>query len=258
MTTIGAELSSARTLFTRGTDLFGAEEIKAVFGLDVTPPPILLSEEELRLARKRSEMLVYQPVSITMKQIHEMRANLTSDGKLLFYNTDWYQSEAFFTNDALRPGWRLVSREVIQASRSKNYLEQADILTGELAAIYGTDMPAKIRQAIGEFEGQKKELGKLLDRDWKEAARQLTALAVNAEFREMPAEALWSLALYEGVNHERLLPSGNWSWTNRLSSDGFVVRVGSFADDGARVGSGSPGNRSDSLGFRLSRGGSVK
>ena len=258
MTTIGAELSSARTLFTRGTDLFGAEEIKAVFGLDVTPPPIPFSEEELTLARKRSEMLVYQPVSITMKQIHEMRANLTSDGKLLFYNTDWYQSEAFFTNDALRPGWRLVSREVIQASRSKNYLEQADILTGELAAIYGTEMSAKTRPDIAEFAIPKQTLAKLLDRDWKEAARQLTALAVNAEFRETPAEALWSLTLHDGGNHERLLPSGSWSWTNRLSSGGDVVFVGSFVDDGVDVDRDDPGRRDDRLGFRLSRSGSVK
>ena len=253
MTTIGAELSSARTLFTRGTDLFGAEEIKAVFGLDVTPPPIPFSEEELTLARKRSEMLVYQPVSITMKQIHEMRANKTSDGKLLFYNTDWYQNEAFFTSDSIRNEWRLVSRAPIPGSRNQNYLEQTATLCEYLVQVFGTDMPKVAREAIAEFQSHKEELVKLLDKDWKEAAKQLVALKVNQMFRETPAEAFWSLALYEGINHERLLPPGSWTWTNKLSSGGYVVAVGNFDEGGVNVDNDNPRSRNGPLGVRFSR-----
>lgn len=255
-----ADFSFARPLFTRGTDLLGAEEIKAAFGLEVMPPPPPLSftEDELTLARKRGEMLVCHPEGVTMKRIHEMQADKTSDGKRLLYDTNWYANEAFFTTDALRPGWRLVSREVVPSSRRKNYLGQTAVLVGEIAAVYGSEMPEKVRQAVEEFDSQKEELGKLLQNDWREAAKRLVALKVNQLFRETPVETLWSLALYEHVNHKRLLPSGSWSWTNKLSSLDRVVAVGDFGGSGVRVAYDRPGLEYGLLGLRFSRSGSVK
>ncbi len=254
MTTMtGADPSFARSLFVRGTDMLGAAEIKAAFGLDVTFGPIPFTEDELRAARLRDEMLVLHPAGITMREVHDLAGNKTKDGKPLFYDTGWYKDEAFFTNDAIRPGWRLVSRAVLSGSRSQNYLQQTATLVGHLNTVYGDAMPKAVAEAIAEFEKEKKGLARLLDSDWREAAKRATELQVNLMFRETPAEALWSLALYERVNGERLLPEGSWSWTNKLSSGGYVVVVGDFGGRGVRVSGDYPGSVGGGLGFRFSR-----
>src|SRR3989338_5201611 len=247
-TTVGASLQFAHSLFTRGTDLFRAEEIRAVSRLDVSVPPVPFTEQELTRARELDQMLIYQPPAITGRRIHELTENKTSDRKRFLYDTGWYQNEAFFTSDSIRNEWRLVSRAPIPGSRNQNYLEQTATLCEYLVQVFGTDMPKVAREAIAEFQSHKEELVKLLDKDWKEAAKQLVALKVNQMFRETPAEAFWSLALYEGINHERLLPPGSWTWTNKLSSVGGVVDVGNFDEDGVFVADGNPGYRSDNLG----------
>ena len=257
-TTVGASLQFAHSLFTRGTDLFRAEEIRAVSRLDVSVPPVPFTEQELTRARELDQMLIYQPpAAITGRRIHELTGNKTSDDKPFL--TDWYgRNEEFFTNDSIRNEWRLVSRAPIPGSRNQNYLEQTATLCEYLVQVFGTDMPKVAREAIAEFQSHKEELVKLLDKDWKEAAKQLVALKVNQMFRETPAEAFWSLALYEGINHERLLPPGSWTWTNKLSSDGRVVDVGSFVEDGVGVDNDNPRNRDDNLGVRFSRSGNLE
>ena len=92
-----------------------------------------------------------------------------------------------------------------------------------------------------------------VDSDWREAAKRLVDLKINQMFRETPAETFWSLALYEGVNHERLLPPGIWSWTNTLSLNCNVVFIGDFDESGVYVANDNPRPRYDNLGFRVSR-----
>jgi hypothetical protein len=220
----------------------------------MTTSPISFPENELVHARELGQILIFQVPDVTMKTVHDRCKNKTSDGNPLLYRVGWYQNEEFYTNDPVRPGWRLVTHDVIPGSRRKDYLEQTDILCGYLVQVFGTDMPDYAREAIAEFHSAKQELTKLLQKNWQEAARQLVALKVNQLFRESPAETLYSLALYEQVNHERLLPSGTWSWTNRLSSNGRVVFVGYFDEFGVRVPFAYPRYRFAYLGVRFSRG----
>jgi hypothetical protein len=251
-TVTGASISFTRSLFARGTDLLDSPEIKQVFGLGVASEGVPFTEQDLALARQRDEMLVYYPAGITMKNIHKMRDNKTSDGRKLFYDIDWYKEESFFTNDTLRPGWRLVSRAVLDGSCNQNYVEQTAMLCEHLVS------KVFVESAVAEFRKVEKELAELLSKDWQEAAKRLVALKVNQMFRETPAEVLWSLSLYEGTNHERLLPSGSWTWTNKLSSRGNVVDVGDFDGFGVRVRRGDPRDRNDDLGFRFSRSGNLE
>ena len=248
-----ASMTFARQLFTRGTDIFGAEEIKKVFGLEIDVPLISATENELHHARKFGQMLVYQPQGITMRKIHELVDNKTSDSRPLLYSVDWYANKSFYTSESLRPGWRLITRELIPGSRNKNYLDQTQILCDYVGQVFGSELPDIDREAIAEFQSQKKELVKLLNSDWQEVARRPVGLRVNQLYRESPAEALWSLTLYEGVNHERLLSSGSWSWTNELSSSGGIVGVGGFGEDGVGVYGDDPGYSYGSRGVRFSR-----
>ena len=166
----------------------------------------------------------------------------------------WYENEPFYTAGALRPGWRLRTKDVVPGSRGKNYLDQTDVLCDYLinSVFAGMEMPKIVMEAIEEFRSQKKELAKLLDKDWQEVAKRLVALKINQLFRESPVEALWSLSLYERVNHERLL-HGVYTWTNELSSGGYVVSVGCFGVRGVSVDYGAPGYSYGSLGFCFSR-----
>ena len=260
MTTVeGASIDFARRLFTRGTDIFGAEEIKKAFDLTVTDiPPIPFTEEELAVARKRDEMLIFQSTGITMKKIHELTGNKTSDGKPLCYDIGWYENEPFYTDDPLRPGWRLISREVIPDSLNENYLGQTEALSNHLtrSVFAEMEMPKAVAEAIKEFCDQKEELEKLLSKDWKETAKRSVSLKINQLFRQSPAEALWSLALYERANRERLL-QGRYNWTNQLSSRGYVVPVGSFDGLGVDVSNPDPRDSRGYLGFCFSRSGEL-
>jgi len=253
-TTESASMAFARSLFTRGTDVFGAEEIKQVFGLDIEVSPITLTEEELTAARLCGQALIFQPDSITMKAVHDLSSNQTSDGKPLYYSVDWYANEQFYLNDTLRPGWRLVSHEVIPGSRSEDYLGQTAALREYLVntIISNPEMAKVAGQAISEFDREKKALEKLLAKDWQEAAQKLAGLQINQRFREKPVEVMWRLALCEQMNHERLL-AGTYSWTNALSSDGRVVDLGDFDGRGVYVDYDNPQYSYGILGSCFSR-----
>ena len=252
----GASESFARTLFTRGTDIFGAREIKDAFGIEISDvPPIPFTEEELIAARPRGESLIFQPADVTMKSIYELTGNKTSDGKKLLYDISGCKNEAFFEAYRLRYGWRLTSQEVISISRGRGYLGQTQALANHLkeTVFAGIEMVESATLAVIEFEKEKQELEILLSNDWEEAARRMVALKINEKFRETPVEVFFRLALYERINGVRLLPS-KWTWTNVLSSRGDIINLGRFNEYGVSIyGGGSPRDSFGNPGVCFSR-----
>lgn len=260
---VPATLAFARELFTRGTDVFGAEEIAQVFRIPINghlnPPPIPFSEAELKRARELNQYLVLQADKtadgrqVTMKRIHAELGNRLGDGKLL-KDIDWYKKEAFFTDDVPTLGWRLVSREVIPASASADYVEQTQALADYLAnEVYrGEELPEAYQSAVKEFESRKAELEKLRGNDWDKAAEELAGLKLNQLFREKPVEVLYGLVVQHEINHERLLGT-MYTWTNKRSLGGGLVFVGSCGSNGVGVDYDGPDFSGLGLGVRFSR-----
>ena len=266
---IKASESFARNLFRRGTDCLGAAEVENIFGIKLSDvPPIPFTEDELNQARELGQILVLFVSNnaagdpLTMKGVCDQLGNkLGDDGKLLYDPAGWCQGEPFFTTDpvAKQATWKLVSREVISDSTRENYLGQTQAIVDYLVnQVYeGEELPAVYQSAIDEFAANKDRLATLMDKDWKKAAEELAALKVNQLFRLSPGELVYSIALYQGVNRERLLEN-MYSWTASRDARGRLVVVGFAGADGAGVDGDVPGDSGGYLGVLFSRSGLVE
>ena len=261
----GASMAFAKKLYDRGTDCFGSDEIKQVFGIELdlaNVPPIPFSEEELLRAHAlgQSPFLFVDKTKngkpLTMMAMRDQFKNKLGDGKLLF-NTDWYEKknkEAFFLSETPTFGWKLVSREVIPDSLGKDYLGQTQILADYVRdRVYkGVEMPPLYQKAIDELAERKEELAKIVRKDWKQGAEALVDLKINQLFRETPVEVLYRLVVYYKVNKERLLPA-TYAWTKKNPAIGCIVYVGRCGSRGVYVDDGGPDGSNSNLGVCFSR-----
>jgi hypothetical protein len=184
------------------------------------------------------------------------------DGTKLLYDNDWYKNEKFFTEERTELRWKLVSKDLIPNSTSKNYLEQTGILADYVVGLYGTEeMPKDVKEALGEWialKNNKKEFKKLQDNtvssdeaEWKSAADTLEKLKLTQMFRESFIEWFYRTALTERTTGERLLPN-TYSWTKSRASSGDFVRAGDFYDGGGDVYRSRPRYSNSNLGCAFS------
>ena len=244
--------SFARGLFTRGSDFLAASEVNQVLDISLdNVPPIPFTEERLTKARKFGLVLtLFVPANadgepLTMQGVMDILGNeLEDDGKLL-YDTSWYKAGVLFTTDPIvtKPTWMLIGRDVIPNSTNLNYLEQTQALADYLVDVFYEDeeVPALYREAVDEFTGQKDELAALMNSDWKAAAQRLSALKLNQLFRPTPGQLTYLIALYQGVNKERLFENV-YHWSPSRSSSGSLVAVGYADRRGAGVHVSGPGS----------------
>lgn len=260
-----AEIEQAKEIL--GADFIGPDEVKAAFLDQVeisTVPPIPFSKEELERARDLGQMLILRVnqakdgTDLTMEKIHGLMDGKIKDEAKVLYKVDWYKDEDFYKKDKPAVSWALVSKEVVQESSNKNYLEQAEVLANYLKTEVFKDkeMPAEYAEAIAEFETAKAGIAAIVESDdetkWKEAGRRLEALKLTQLTRQTPAEALYDVVVYYQHTGQRLL-EGNYTWTARRASDGRLVNVGLFDAVGAIVGRDGPGSRYGFLGVSFSR-----
>ncbi len=237
-------------------DFFGSEAIKQTFGIEVKEtPPIQFSSAELERAKALGQELILfiheaadgEPLGIA--KMNELILGKTSDSQKLLYGGDgkggikadtWYKDERFL-QEAPRAGWRLVSKEIVPDSQSKNYLEQTEHLIeyAQKEIFIGAPMPEKYNQALTEFQIKKEEINELLNTDWKKAGEILEDLEISRLIRETTPEALYRLILNERVNKERSLTAKH-TWTQTRSSGGDFVVVGHFGAGGVNVNSNGP------------------
>ena len=250
-----AGLQEAREIL--GQDVLGPEEIETAFGFRPADiPPLPYSRAELEKAKQLGEMLVLRTnkdvtgAPFTMKSLQQtmsLRLQQAGKGKVL-YDTDWYKNEDFFIKDTPKIEWRLVSKDVLPDSTSKDYVDQTKVLRDHLQKD-GLLTPVELAECS---DVKLEELRTLMGSDWQVAAKQLSELQVNQNHRRTPVEALYDLLARFGSNDERLLEA-KYEWTSRLNSDGELVDVGHFDADGASVHGSQPGSRSSSLGACSSR-----
>ncbi|OHA59615.1 MAG: hypothetical protein A2589_02015 [Candidatus Vogelbacteria bacterium RIFOXYD1_FULL_46_19] len=259
----------AREVLSRGTDCLDDLIVEKAFGIPIFcndfPPPIPFGPEEIDRARKLHHFLVLiadkNPAGqvLTMQGVDEMCQSKLDDGPLLFYR-GCYKHEPFYGKVPIAkfPTWKFVSREVIPDSINKNFLGQTQAIVDYLVdEVYeGQSLPDQYRAAVDEFEANIDRLASLMNTNWQPAAGELAALQVNQLFRLSPGELLYVIALYDRVNHERLLED-TYSWTASRYADGNLVSIGLADSDGASVDGDTPRYSYDNLGTMFSRSGLV-
>lgn len=246
--------------------VLGYQEAERIFGIKLKPeqiPKIPFKREDLERAKELNQMLILQVDTMKNKKgkfvpvtLQNLKSKFlkASDGKKGWYDQDWYDKEDFFKNETPKVGWKLVSREIIADSTSKNYLEQTEIIISHIKKeiFQGQPIPPIYQKAIDEFESQKSDIAKIIDSDWKSAADKLEKLQITQLARESPVEVMYRLILQDQENKEKLFPS-QYTWTFGRTYDGSFVLVGYFVSDGAHVYRLTPVFRSDSIGVSFSR-----
>ena len=210
------EFEEAKEIF--GPDFLGPEAVEAIFGAELSQDElsqietIPFTREELEKAKELGMMLVLRVPRIGKDKaakpltIKQLRGVFKGDDKFgdpkkkkskIFYDQDWYNNEEFATKTTPSLGWGLVTKKILEESRSKNWDQQQEILK-KWAEENGID-PSQIR-------------------------------------RRTPVEIAYDTLLYYGTNKESLLEN-TWDWSGVQSSDGFFVLVGYFASGGLLVSS---------------------
>lgn len=170
-----------------------------------------------------------------LKSLLQPRFAKAQKGKVL-YDTAWYQNEDFFTKDTPKLEWKLVSKNLIPESTSKDYLDQTKVLRDYLKQ-HHLATPDELHECADD---KLQKIRELMKKDWQQAALKLANLKINQNHRRAPVEALYDLLLRFGATGERLLKD-KWDWTAVRSSAGNLVHVGHVDAAGADVSRWSPG-----------------
>lgn len=262
----GLSLELARNIMERTEKgrFFGPEEVETTFGQKIENiPPITFTEKELELARDNNQFLILRlnvlpdGIPLTMEQMNTLLQNKLKAGPRhkILYNVDWYKDEAFYKQDTPKLSWALASKETIPDSKSKNYLEQTELLLDYAKTIVedNTSFQQVLLEAETEFNQLKSQITDLLDHDVQKAGDLLLSLKITHLLRHTPAEVTYDLLVRLQNNIHDIMTKGEYVWTNGRSSVGNFVDVGNADAGGAGVRRWKPGNRLSNLGASLSR-----
>ena len=226
-------------------NVFGSKEVEKTWGVRLAEVPYIpFSAEELERAKELGQMLVLR-VNKTAEgkpmSMEAMNAILVGTeknpgkwqkagkGGLLDSVDDWERwiGEDFFTKETPRSGWALVSKDVLPVSINKDELEQTEIIISALRknAFKEIDLPQEYAEAIAEFESKKAELASLIDENWNEMKRQLSALKITQLTRQTIPEIVYDVAIYYDRSNERLL-SDDYTLSATLSIIGHFDASG--------------------------------
>lgn len=258
----GIETSYEQAQEIMGESFYGNEEIKNTFGFEFSRdkiPAISYSPEVLEKAKANGEMLILRVESdgegslMTMRRMNEVMHKILEEGseeeqEKLLYDTDWYEEEDFFKNASLRTEWKLVGKEFIPDSVSKNYIEQTKVLRDYMLGLESLSKEEQEECSDELFEGLQKMLDEDYDKNWQEVAKKLSELLINKNHRRIPAEILYDWILQFKNRKERGILEENYDWSNTLSSGGRLVYLGGADRSGVNVFHDRPGNRGGHLG----------
>ena len=271
-TSEGIETSYEQAQEIMGESFYGVEEIKNTFRFEFPQekvPAIPYSPEVLEKAKENGEMLVLRVESdgegspMTMERMNGLMQTILEEDReeesadaedladrqeKLLYDTDWYQEEDFFKNASLRTEWKLVGKNFVPDSTSKNYIEQTKILRDYLLGLDSISKEEREECTDELLNGLQKKLLEDWDKNWKEVARELSELLINKNHRRIPAEILYDWVLHFRSRKERGILEKNWDWSNTLSSGGGLVNLGSAGRGGVSVNDYAADYRDDDLG----------
>jgi hypothetical protein len=258
----GIETSYEQAQEIMGDSFYGVEEIKNTFKFEFPQekvPAIPYSPEVLEKAKENGEMLVLRVESdgedspMTMERMNELMQTILEEDseeeqEKLLYDTDWYQEEDFFKNASLKTEWRIVGKNFVPDSTSKNYIEQTKVLRDYLLGLDSVSKEEQEECTDELLNGLQKMIDEDYDKNWQEVAKKLSELLINKNHRRIPAEILYDWVLQFRNRKERGILEANYDWSNALSSSGELVYLGSADRYGVYVHSVYPAYRRGHLG----------
>ena len=261
-------------------------------------PPIPFSPHELEKAKELGMMLIlrishdkdHNPLTGShMRELLQPRFDTEGRGKLFYDNMGWdYQNEPFFTSeipvrsppslhsrrirrsletkedfasledDALHAEWKLLSRDILPNSTSKNYLNQTKLLRDTLSSQgWLTDEEAE-EVTDEKLKALEPLVTSNVEVEWKKAAELLSNLKINQRHRRTFSQSLYDtvtvyLADLENNPATRRPLEGKYDWGVSRSSDGSLVNFGNFVSVGASVSGWDPGGGDGFLGVVFAR-----
>jgi hypothetical protein len=222
-----------------GKDFLGSDAIAAALGLDAVPtkiPRIPFTREELKNVLDSTDQFLI------------LRTENLSDFERSLFKLG---NEAMENPPTTR--WALVTKEPMEASFDKTYLEQTELFVRHLQERVFRDrkMPEEYADAIREFESQKAKLKSLSKKHvfegWKNVAKRLSELKITQLCRQSHDEVLYDLVMYENANKQYLLGK-NWTFTSSLHENGYLVDIGLFDDQSVLCTGVEPGFHDYELG----------
>ena len=239
-----------RTLENKGTDIIDSVRMRDLFGNDTEAKDadVFFSKESFQKLLKNHSF--FSPAKLTAVEIMNKLNNKTSDGKKLFYDTDWYKNEQFFTTETPELGTRIMSRLPVDGSIGRNILDcqYALIKHANLhlpLSECSESFNKKLNMAGQELKDNDSVIRNLMKNDNKDALLKITNLEVCKMFTpEFPALSQF-ICVDNHINNRRLL-SSNYSWTKSITSDGtYFASLGGFGVGGLGVGRGLPRGEGD-------------
>ena len=258
----GIETSYEQAEVIMGESFYGSEKIKNTFGFEFSRdriPTIPYIPEVLEKAKANGEMLILRVESdgegspMTMQRMNAMMQKILEEKseeeqEKLLYDTGWYGEEDFFKNASLRTEWKLVGKEFIPDSTSKNYIEQTKVLRDYMLGLKSLSKEEQEECSDELLDGLQKMIDEDYETNWQEVAKKLSELLINKNHRRIPAEILYDWVLQFRNKKERGILEGNYDWSNALSSYGRLVYLGYARRDGVGVHSARPDHQGDYLG----------
>lgn len=222
-----------------GTENFiGPEQIHEFIPINFDDvPKIPYSIEELKKAKEQGIMLVLRldtdekGKKLTGLRLNGILSPHLKPGHKLFQNTDFW-SESFFTTEVCRPGWKLVTQEVLKTSVGKNLIVQTRMLRDKAKS-------EGILSVEDEQECSNEVLDQFLTDLWSltrrsDAMKRLSQLAVNQKYRPTFIESLWDTVLSSYILKKNRLARTSLV-TSTTSSDGTFVSLGHVSSFGINV-----------------------
>lgn len=212
------KIEIARAKEIMGEDLLGPAEISRCFGLreqDIKQPRIPLSPDELRGAKELGMFLTLRIDQfghnwpVTMLEMDVRLRNLRNFRmvRTVHQNDDGkYEAESFYNAQIPRPGWALVTKELLPQSVSANPAKQTKLLADFLPRV-AEQIPSvgtQVTKALADFEPFERviEEGGIEENSFKD---WLPNLLVNKSFRPTPVELMYDLFVYQTATGTRLL-----------------------------------------------------
>lgn len=240
----------AREIF--GKDFLGPDAVKKAFGIDIPSgniPKIPFPQAELERAKELDQFLILrtdrapggQPLTILkMTELpgpHLIAERIASIGNRLDYED---RARPYISSDISRkPGWALVSKELIPGSAKTHYLDQTNVLASYIRdEVYkGVDLPIKYQRALHEFMEQKEWLYseftrlKNLDkyeplRNHQDFADRVISLKLNQLMRQTPVEAFYDALVFFENNGTFLLANTSTCTLTTIPPHGIIVTMG--------------------------------
>lgn len=223
------EISLEKAQEILGKDFLGPEAVKNVFGVELESiPPIQFTKEDLERAKELGQQLILQIDKMEdgkLINIRSLKDKFPEDhngGRM--WSLDKYNKIDFIgdkNGESPRVGWRLVSKNIIPGSYSKNYLGQTEAIIQYLKekVFKDRELPKEYKEAIDEFESQKSEISEDINGNRVERASVLLEnLKIVRLTKETPSEVMYRIVLVERENKEELFKSSHTSTSSLCSS----------------------------------------